>query len=191
MRVTIAALLVAVATTFALAPSADAARIPDRYDSEIRKAAKRYMPAVDWRLWKAQLYQESRLNPDAVSPVGARGLAQFMPATWDQIARELGYGHVSPHVARPAIVAGAYYMGKLRGQWTAPRPEADRHSLAAASYNAGLGNLLAAQRRCDHASLYREIIACLPGVTGDHAKETRTYVVRIWRWWRELLLGIS
>lgn len=188
MRRAVAALL---AVVVVLPATADAVRISDRYDADIREAAERYMPAVDWRLWKAQLFQESRLDPQAVSPVGARGLAQFMPATWEQVARELGYGHVSPHAARPAIIAGAYYMGKLRSQWSAPRPEADRHSLAAASYNAGFGNVLAAQRRCDDATLYRQIIACLPDVTGRHARETKTYVARIWRWWRELLLGLE
>lgn len=57
------------------------------------------MPGVDWRLLKAQYYQESHLKPNAVSPVGAAGVAQFMPATWRQISRELGYGNVSPHLA--------------------------------------------------------------------------------------------
>ena len=35
----------------------------------------------------AQLAQESRWNPDATSPAGAQGIAQFMPATWATTAR--------------------------------------------------------------------------------------------------------
>jgi cell wall-associated NlpC family hydrolase len=33
-------------------------------------------------LLAAQLYQESRFNPNAVSPAEAQGIAQFIPATW-------------------------------------------------------------------------------------------------------------
>jgi len=169
--------------------AAHGSEIPDRYDTQIRQAAERYLPGWDWRLLKAQYYQESKLNPQAESHVGAKGIAQFMPGTWDDIAPAVGAGKASPHVAGPAIKAGAYYMGKLRDEWSAPRPAADRYSLSAASYNAGLGSLLKAQRRCGGANLYSEIIECLPAVTGRHAKETRTYVSRIWRWWRLMLLG--
>lgn len=130
------------------------------------------------------MYQESRLDPDAVSPVGARGLAQFMPGTWRMMAAELRLGlDASPH-SEIAIEAGAYYMARLRRQWSSPRPQADRHKLAQASYNAGLGHLLTAQKRCAMAVLYDAIIRCLPGVTGRHSEETITYVTRIWRWWR-------
>lgn len=121
---------------------------PDRFDADIKRAAERYLPEYDWRLWKAQLYQESLLDPSAVSPVGARGLAQFMPATWAEVVGQLGYEGVSPHAAGPAIVAGAYYMARQVSVWKAPRPASDRYSLAAASYNAGAGNIITAQRVC-------------------------------------------
>jgi len=136
-----------------------------------------------WKAWKAQLYQESRLDPAAVSPVGARGLAQFMPGTWDQMLRELKWGRVSPHMVRAAIHAGAYYDRQLRNQWSSPRPVEDRHWLAVASYNAGLGNLLEAQRKCGMKALYDEIIACLPQVTRRYADETIQYVKQIKKWW--------
>lgn len=163
---------------------------PDDYDEEIKEAAAIYLPGVDWRLWKAQLYQESRLDPNAVSPVGAKGLAQFMPGTWADVSRHLDMEGVSPLVAEPAIHAGAYYMRQLRNSWSSPRPEKDRHFLAAASYNAGLGNLLKAQKACNMAILLDEIMACLPQITGHHSKETITYVERIQRWFQQMLTGL-
>lgn len=162
---------------------------PDRFDADIKRAAERYLPEYDWRLWKAQLYQESLLDPSAVSPVGARGLAQFMPATWAEVVGQLGYEGVSPHAAGPAIVAGAYYMARQVSVWKAPRPASDRYSLAAASYNAGAGNIITAQRVCGGPSGYADIITCLPRVTGEHATETKTYVQRIWQYWTQMLLG--
>lgn len=154
-----------------------------RYDDDIERASKRYLPGWDWRWYRAQLYQESRLDPAAVSPAGARGIAQFMPGTWGDIAPQLGYGAASPHAAGPAIEAGALYMARLRMVWKAERPEADRRELAQASYNAGTGHVLAAQRTCNGARHWPEISACLPQVTGRHAKETIDYVDRIRRWY--------
>jgi len=52
-----------------------------KYDALIKTAQKKYLPGTDWRLLKAQLTQESDLNPRAVSPAGAQGIAQFMPNT--------------------------------------------------------------------------------------------------------------
>jgi len=158
----------------------------DRYDDQIKSAVYRYLRHYDWRLFKAQLYQESLLESDAVSPVGARGLAQFMPATWAEVTQQLGLGLVSAHAAKPAIIAGAYYQGRMIGIWRSPRPNADRYSLGAASYNAGAGNIIKAQRLCGGALRYKEIIECLPRVTGRHANETKTYVERIWQYY-ELL----
>lgn len=157
---------------------------PDRYDREIARAVGNWWPDLpDWELWKAQLYQESRLRPEAVSPVGARGLAQFMPGTWADMVKELRLGAVSPHDAAPAIQAGAYYMAKLRRVWKAQRPIYDRHDLALASYNAGTGNILRAQTLCGGARLWAGIAPCLGRVTGPkNAHETQTYVERIAEW---------
>lgn len=147
---------------------------------------KRWWPDVPhWKLWKAQLYQESLLDPGAVSPAGARGLAQFMPQTWAEIASELGLDG-GPHHEH-AIEAGAYYMAKLRQIWRAERTALERHELAQASYNAGAGSILKAQRYCGNARAWSAISACLPRVTGArNASETRTYVERISIWWRKM-----
>lgn len=158
----------------------------DRYDRAIQQSVKRWWPDVpSWRLWKAQLYQESRLDPAAVSPLGARGLAQFMPATWGEVSGELGIV-ASPH-SELAIDAGAYYMAKLRRIWKADRTALERHELAQASYNAGAGNILKAQSFCGDARRWSGVRECLHLVTGArNADETKTYVTRIARWWREM-----
>lgn len=147
---------------------------------------------MPWRLWKAQLWQESRLDPAARSPAGAEGLAQFMPGTAAQIFPLLGYGVLDRRLAAPSIEAGAYYMARLRAGWTAPRPWQDRHKLAQASYNAGPGNILAAQRACGDAdgnqpAGYDAIMACLPQITGRYAAETIEYAPRIWRWFAMMM----
>ena len=151
-----------------------------KFDDMIKAAVEKHLPGHDWRLYKCQLIAESALNPDAVSPVGAKGLAQFMPKTWVQIRKELGLPR-SARASNPghAIVAGAYYMRKLLDKWTSPRPDIDRYCLALASYNAGFGNLLEAQKCAGGANGYKEIIDDLYQVTDRNSHETTTYVKRI------------
>jgi membrane-bound lytic murein transglycosylase F len=105
-----------------------------------------------------------------------------MPKTWDDVVHQLGWSGISVNQADPSIEAGAFYMARLRREWKSPRPALDRHQLAEASYNAGLGSLLSAQRSCGGRSLYREIIRCLQLVTGLSAAQTVTYVERIDTW---------
>lgn len=112
-----------------------------------------------------------------------------MPGTWQEVQRDLGWVSVSPHSERHAIFAGAYYMAKLSRIWKSKRPILDRHWLAQASYNAGAGNILKAQKLCGGANRYHQIIACLPQVTGRHSAETLTYFKRIARWWAEMAPG--
>lgn len=159
------------------------------YDDLIRQAAEKYLPAYDWRLFKAQLFQESKLNPYAVSPAGAKGIGQFMPATWKEWRVKSGYqGHDETH-AEASIFTAACYMAHLIGQWKSPRPSIDRYLLAAASYNAGLSNLLKAQQCASGALGYRAIIAALPQVTADASAETITYAKRILQWWAGEVTG--
>lgn len=165
-----------------LAQSLSARSFPSQYDALFEAYASAYLPGVDWQLLKAQCYQESLLQPRAISPVGARGLCQFMPATWRDMQRQLGIS-AGPFNEAANIRAAAYYMRQLRNGWSSPRPERDRHNLAMASYNAGFGNLLKAQAECGNPALYDQIIICLPDITGHHSQETITYVVRIWGWY--------
>ncbi|MBP6775074.1 MAG: transglycosylase SLT domain-containing protein, partial [Gemmatimonadaceae bacterium] len=57
--------------------------VASTYDPIFRKYSKRYFSvAFDWRHFKAQAMAESDLNPKARSRVGARGLMQLMPSTY-------------------------------------------------------------------------------------------------------------
>lgn len=165
---------------------AQGATIPGQFDRPIERAASDFLPGVPWKLLKAQYYQESRLDPTARSPVGAAGIAQFMPSTWREIMKAMGRPEMDRSLAEPAIEAGAFYMARLRKGWSSPRPWQDRHKLALASYNAGLGNILGAQHACRDPPLYADIMACLPEVTGAHATETLGYAPTIWRWWQTI-----
>ena len=74
------------------------------------------------------IWQESRFNPRAVSPVGARGLAQFMPRT----AAE--YGLEDPFDPLAALPASARFLRELHDRF-------GNLGLAAAAYNAGPGRI--------------------------------------------------
>lgn len=156
-----------------------------KYDHYFKVYSGRYMPTVDWKLLKAQCYQESRFQQYAVSPVGAAGICQFMPGTWQDLTTR---HNISGSVFDPKlnIQLAAIYMAQLRSGWSSPRPELDRHSLALASYNAGFGNILKAQKLCDMSVMYDEIIQCLPDVTNHHSKETIEYVRNIWFYWYQM-----
>ena len=49
------------------------------YDGIIKDTAERY--GLNHTLFRRQLYQESRFNPNAVSRAGAMGVGQIMPKT--------------------------------------------------------------------------------------------------------------
>ncbi len=98
----------------------------------------------------AQLDLESSWNPNAVSPSGAQGLAQFMPGTWPSWGRDDdGNGQTSPFDPGDAIMAQARYMCYLVDQTSrlveTGRVLGDPGDLALAAYNAGLGSVIAAR----------------------------------------------
>jgi soluble lytic murein transglycosylase-like protein len=161
------------------------AEFPTRYDSEIKSAVATWWPDLPaWKLLKAQYWQESRLNPDARSPVGAEGIVQFMEPTWRDAIRALGWPQtLSRRDAAYAITGGAWYMRKLRGNWGRGRSVLEKHDLALASYNAGLGSIIKAQKVCADALLWPAIAPCLVHVTGPrNARETTNYVAKTHLW---------
>lgn len=166
-------------------------RPQDRYDSLIRYYAETY--GLDWRRVKAQVEAESGFNPRAVSPVGAKGLMQFMDATWKE------WGEGDPFNAEESIKAGCRYMRYLYDRFPEiPDPD-ERYRFALAAYNAGIGNinkcLAVARDAWGHPASYEEWrkAGSPPGpwqtwgyasrflslVTGKHAVETINYVNRI------------
>jgi len=60
----------------------------DVFDHIIQEAVERHAPWLDWRLIKAQIEVESGGDPTAVSPCGALGLMQIMPATGSDLGVE-------------------------------------------------------------------------------------------------------
>lgn len=98
---------------------------PDWIQPIIAKAAKKHnIPPI---MLSALLKKESGFNPEAKSPVGAVGIAQFMPAT----AQEMG---IDPYDPEQAIDGAARY---LRQQWD----KFGKPDLALAAYNSGAGNV--------------------------------------------------
>ncbi len=96
--------------------------VPAAYAPAIARAAQRYN--VSATLLAAQIYQESKFNPNAVSGAGAQGIAQFMPGTAQ------AYGLGNPFDADEAINAQARLMRDLLRQFASI-------PLALAGYNAG------------------------------------------------------
>ena len=85
----------------------------------------------------AQGFQESQLNQEAKSPVGAIGVMQVMPAT----GKELKVGDI--RTTESNIHAGAKYMDQLMTKYfpDAKFDELNRTLFAFASYNCGPGNV--------------------------------------------------
>jgi membrane-bound lytic murein transglycosylase MltF len=96
---------------------------------------KRYADeyGFDTLLLLSQSYQESRLNQNARSHVGAIGLMQLMPVT----GNSLGVGDV--HIADANVHAGAKYMARLLDVYFKDShfDEQNRNLFAFAAYNAG------------------------------------------------------
>jgi soluble lytic murein transglycosylase-like protein len=130
--------------------------VPAPYAAKIAELAARFdlSPA----LLEAVVWQESRWRAGAVSPVGARGLAQLMPGT----AREMG---VNPDDPLANLEGGARYL----------RQQLDRFDgdveKALAAYNAGPGRVIAANGipRIRETQLY---VASVMGRLSNHSRSS-------------------
>lgn len=145
------------------------------YDPHFRKYTKRYFgPHIDWRWFKAQGIAESGLEPDAASEVGARGVMQIMPDTYQEIRKQNPHFH-DVHQPRWNIAAGIYYDRQLYDKWRTPPPGEERLYFAFGSYNAGYGRIYQAFRQVpEEAELWQAVKPYVP-------PQTRHYVSRIQR----------
>lgn len=156
----------------------------DDYDDYFRKYSKRFFsPAFDWHYFKAQAVAESNLNPDAVSYVGAQGIMQIMPRTFDEIKTKSKLIEGSATEPKWNIAAGIWYNRQQFEFWKNGRTLEEQLRFMYGSYNAGRGNLLKAQREAINAGLnpktWNSMYDALPKVTGDHSVETLNYVEKI------------
>ncbi|MCK0127700.1 lytic transglycosylase domain-containing protein [Erythrobacter sp. F6033] len=137
-------------------PQHTALGVPARYAAKIQELAARY--DLSPSLLEALVWQESRWRENAVSPAGARGLAQLMPGT----ARYLG---VDPDNPEANLEGGARY---LREQLNTFDGDLEK---ALAAYNAGPGRVIRAGgipniRETQH------YVAAIMGRLANHSRPT-------------------
>ena len=121
-----------------------------QYEHFIAEAARRFALPARWisRVMRV----ESLGNVRAVSPAGAKGLMQIMPATWKELRVHYHLGH-DPFDAHDNILAGAAYLRELYDRYGSPG--------FLAAYNAGPGR-------------YEEYLAGRP-----LPRETSAYVAKL------------
>lgn len=113
----------------ALQDSSVAAAPPsDPWAKHITDAARRF--AIPERWIRAVMQAESDRDPLAVSPKGAMGLMQIMPATWMELRTRYHLGD-DPYQPRDNILAGSAYLAELHDLYGSPG--------FLAAYNAGPG----------------------------------------------------
>ena len=140
------AAVVTVETSFRLPPEV-------AYETLIQEASERY--DVNPALVRAVIATESAFDATAISPAGALGLMQLMPA----LAEELGV--LDPFDPRQNIMAGTRYLSELL------RLHSGNVRLALASYNAGPG----AVSKYDGIPPYRETQRYVKTITGLLARD--------------------
>lgn len=165
------------------AARSQAARDAARFDDTFRKYSKRYFGVgFDWQRFKAQAMAESDLNPDAKSWVGARGLMQLMPSTFNAIASKRPE-FTSIDDPEWNIAAGILHDSYLWKLWATDVAEPQRPAFMYGSYNAGEGTITRATARAraeqlDHAA-WESIERVAPTIPKWRYRETLDYVRKI------------
>jgi membrane-bound lytic murein transglycosylase MltF len=170
----------------------DPTRVADwqRFQSVVelfRRYGERY--SFDPLMLAAQGYQESRLDQEARSHVGAIGVMQLMPAT----GAEMKVGDIATVEAN--IHAGVKYMDLLMTRFfkDANFSEGNRPLFAFASYNAGPGNISrmrreAAARGLDPDKWFNNVEVVVAEKIGI---ETTTYVRNIYKYYVSYKLALE
>lgn len=104
---------------------------PAPYGPSLKRAKERH--DVSQAFIYAIMRQESAFRPEVISPAGAVGLMQIMPATAMRIAEEMNETYDPKKMVVPDVNIGfgTYYLRRLLDMF------GGRMELAAASYNAG------------------------------------------------------
>jgi len=120
----------------------DNARLDGKHISSFDDIFKKEADNIgwDWRLLASVAYQESKFNPDIQGFGGAYGMMQFMPNTGPR------YGVYPDSPPEIQIKGGAKKLAADEKYWGAIPDEIQRKKFTLASYNAGRGHILDAQR---------------------------------------------
>ena len=141
---------------------------------------------MDWMLMAAQGYQESRLDQNAKSHVGAIGVMQLMPAT----GKELKVGDIS--LVEPNINAGVKFVRTMIDRNFANEPMDDLNKMlfAFAAYNAGPGRVRSLRREAATRGLDANVwFNNVERIAGERiGRETVTYVSNIYKYYVTYLL---
>ncbi|HAS50456.1 MAG TPA: lytic transglycosylase F [Gammaproteobacteria bacterium] len=136
---------------------------------------------LDHLLMAAQGYQESRLDQNVKSKVGAVGVMQIMPAT----GQELAVGDI--HQIEPNIHGGVKYMRTMLDRYFAQEPmdALNKGLFTFASYNAGPGRIAelrkeAAKRGLNPNVWFNNVEQIAAEKIG---RETVTYVANIYKYY--------
>ncbi len=131
-------------------------------------------------IFLAQIRQESAGNERAVSRVGARGLTQFMPATFADMVRKYPEIGADPFNASTSIAAQVRYMKEQYDAFALVRVPCERMGYSLSGYNGGRGY---ANRRLraakDPQNYFSDARTINPGILASNQKENEEYAVRI------------
>ncbi|WP_433635582.1 peptidoglycan DD-metalloendopeptidase family protein [Nocardia sp. CA-120079] len=119
-------------------------------------------PDTSAPLIAAQLRNESRFQKDQVSPSGALGYAQFMPATWAKYGVDAdGDGRADPNSIADAVMSQAAYncvqMGTVKAGLAAGTLTGDPIELMLSMYNCGPAATQANRGVCANAETQRYV----------------------------------
>ncbi|MFC1729029.1 transglycosylase SLT domain-containing protein [candidate division KSB1 bacterium] len=164
-------------------PHIDSGKWSDKYDVHFAKYSKRFFgPGFDWKWFKSQAAAESGLRSNAESWAGAKGIMQIVPGTFAEIQEK---NPTFTNIGEPRwnIAAGIYYNRQQYRRWSDISAVDERRKFMFASYNAGRGTILNAQRVSMQEGFqgvsWREIETIAPKVPRWRHEETLNYIRRI------------
>jgi len=160
--------------------AADAERVKlQRVIELFRKYGTQYN--IDYLLMAAQGYQESTLDQNVRSPVGAVGVMQVMPPT----GKELNVGDITKVEAN--IHAGVKYMRFMMDQYFKDEPmdNLNKGLMTFAAYNAGPGRVRQLRREAAQRGLDPNVwFGNVERVASERiGRETVTYVSNIFKYY--------